>query len=229
MPYISYVNVEKKYQNNLTLLYVYCIFVSYSYIIQIMNKHNKKYIQIIKTAKTLFWKHGIKRVTIEEICATADVSKMTFYKFFTNKNILVRHILDRIFDESVSKYNSIMASDKNYKDKVSDLVVLKMESTKEISHEFLSDFYNLEDAGLKTYMQQKTEESLTIMMNDILIAQKNGDIRADIKPEFIMYFLNHLTAMSDDPSLRALYPDAQDMILELMNFYFYGILPRKES
>ena len=194
-----------------------------------MNKHNKKYIQIIKTAKTLFWKYGIKRVTIEEICATAGVSKMTFYKFFSNKYTLVRHILDRIFDESLSKYNSIMASDQNYKDKVSDLVLLKMESTKEISHEFLSDFYNLEDTELKAYMQQKKEENLTLMMNDIILAQKNGDIRAGIKPEFIMYFLNHLSAMGEDPSIKALYPNAQDMILELMNFYFYGILPRSES
>ena len=194
-----------------------------------MSKPNKKYVQIVNTAKELFWKYGIKRVTIEEICATAGVSKMTFYKFFTNKYTLVRHILDRIFDESLSKYNSIMASDQNYKDKVSDLVVLKMESTKEISHEFLSDFYNLEDTELKAYMQQKKEENLTLMMNDIILAQKSGDIRAGIKPEFIMYFLNHLSAMGEDPSIKALYPNAQDMILELMNFYFYGILPRSDS
>ncbi len=30
-------------------------------------KKNKKYISILKTAKALFWKHGIRRVTIEEI------------------------------------------------------------------------------------------------------------------------------------------------------------------
>ena len=46
---------------------------------------NPKYLDIFKTAKDLFWKYGIKRVSIEEICKEAKVSKMTFYKFFPNK------------------------------------------------------------------------------------------------------------------------------------------------
>jgi len=46
-----------------------------------MNRsENQKYNQIIDTSKKLFWKYGIKRVTIEEICREAGVSKMTFYK-----------------------------------------------------------------------------------------------------------------------------------------------------
>ncbi|MBE9509365.1 MAG: TetR family transcriptional regulator, partial [Bacteroidetes bacterium] len=34
---------------------------------------NQKFQQIITTAKELFWKFGIKRVTIEEICQEANV------------------------------------------------------------------------------------------------------------------------------------------------------------
>ena len=41
--------------------------------------------QILKTGKELFWKYGFKLVTIEEICKEAGVSKMTYYKYFTNK------------------------------------------------------------------------------------------------------------------------------------------------
>ena len=58
-----------------------------------MPKHNKKYKQIIATSKELFWKFGIKRVTVEEICSQAHVSKMTFYKFFPNKIELAKIIL----------------------------------------------------------------------------------------------------------------------------------------
>ena len=39
-------------------------------------KDNKKFQDIVATAKTLFWKHGIKRVTIEELCKEASASKM---------------------------------------------------------------------------------------------------------------------------------------------------------
>ena len=43
--------------------------------------------QIVKIGKDLFYKYGIKRVSVEEICAKANVSKMTFYKFYNNKGI----------------------------------------------------------------------------------------------------------------------------------------------
>ena len=61
--------------------------------------NNPKRIQIVKTAKELFWKFGIKRVTIEEICREANVSKMTFYKFFSNKNELLHTVIEEMFDK----------------------------------------------------------------------------------------------------------------------------------
>jgi AcrR family transcriptional regulator len=46
---------------------------------------NQKYLKILAAGRDLFWKHGFKRVTIEEVCREAGASKMTFYKFFENK------------------------------------------------------------------------------------------------------------------------------------------------
>jgi len=65
-----------------------------------MPKNNIKYQAIFKTGKVLFWKHGIKRVTIEEICTEADVSKMTFYKFFPNKIELAKKLIQQILGKS---------------------------------------------------------------------------------------------------------------------------------
>jgi AcrR family transcriptional regulator len=190
---------------------------------------NKKKKQVLKTAKELFWKYGIKRVTVEEICTRASVSKMTFYKHFSNKNDLVKHILDTLYSESMKKYGRIMSSDRKYKDKVIDLYKLKLEATNEISHEFLSDIYNSGDEKLMEYSNIKFEENVGTMINDFLDAQKKGEIREDIKPEFINFFLNHMVKLVNDPALSSLYPNAQEMILELTNFFFYGILPCTEK
>ena len=136
------------------------------------------------------------------------------------------HLIDDIYSDNMVKYTAIINSSKPYKEKVYELAVLKMEATSDISHEFLSDYYSLFDDELSGYLQQKVRESLEIMLQDFIKAQENGDIRKDIKPEFIMYFLNNLVTMGNDPNLNSLYPNAQDMIMELMNFFFYGILPR---
>jgi AcrR family transcriptional regulator len=67
-----------------------------------LHQDNKKYQDLLNTARELFFKHGTKRVTIEEICEKADVSKMTFYKFFRNKEDLGIRMLSQISDRILS-------------------------------------------------------------------------------------------------------------------------------
>lgn len=185
--------------------------------------------QILKTAQELFWKHGIKRVSVEEICSRAEVSKMTFYKHFSNKNDLVKHILDTFYKKTMDRYKEIMSSERKYKDKVAELYRIKLDVTSEISHEFLDDYINSGDTDLINFINIKIEENFRIIINEFIKAQKKGDIRKDIKPEFINFFLDHMVKLINDPSLNEIYPNAQEMILELTNFFFYGILPRSEK
>jgi len=41
--------------------------------------------EILEAAKELFFKHGFKRISIEDICNKADVSRRTFYVYYENK------------------------------------------------------------------------------------------------------------------------------------------------
>ena len=191
-----------------------------------MSKGNKKLKQILDTAHHLFWKFGIKRITIEEVCSEAGVSKMTFYKHFKNKNELVKAIIGSVFDKTIIKYKDIMESNIPFSEKVGKLLNLKMEATDEISNEFLDDFYNSNDPELIRYLHEKSQANLGIMMDYFKKAQINGDIRKDLKPEFIIYFLNAAVAWGNDDSLVAMYNSPQDMAMEVTNFFFYGILPR---
>ncbi|MCK5137209.1 MAG: TetR/AcrR family transcriptional regulator [Bacteroidales bacterium] len=188
---------------------------------------NPKRKTILLTGKELFWKFGIKRVTIEEICMEAGVSKMTFYKFFSNKMDLVRTIMDDIFDISLKEYRSIMDSDLPFTEKVSQSILLKREQTKAMSSEFFSDFYGHADPEMVEYFEQLKNKNIQMIADDYARAQKDGDIRQDIKVEFIIYFLNQLLEMTHDDKLLNLYDHPQDMIMEITKFFFYGILNRE--
>lgn len=192
-----------------------------------MNKSsgNKKVKQILETSKELFWKYGIKRVSVEEICKEAGVSKMTFYKYFSNKDQLVNELLNIIINESTAKYREIMDAKIPYKEKVIKTIHLKMEATAKMSEEFYQDLMTNAHPDTKKFLEKKTRESLNLIMQDYIEAQKRGDIRKDVKPEFIMYFLNHMYVMANDPALIHLYQKPQERINELVNFFFYGILP----
>ena len=190
-------------------------------------EYNLKREQILKTGKDLFWKFGFKRVTIEEICKKAGVSKMTYYKFFTNKIELVKILMNDILRVSMDKYKLIMASDIPYPEKVVALIHLKKDQIEHMSSEFFKDYVQSDDPEMISYLQQLSGESMQMFTDDFRKAQENGDIRNDLKIEFIMYIMNHLVEMAQEDTLLNMYEEPQDLVMEITNFLFYGILNRE--
>jgi len=188
---------------------------------------NPKREQLLRTGKDLFWKFGIKRVTIEEICKESGVSKMTYYKFFSNKSDLVKSIMDEIYTRSVEDYRNIMESDLPFTEKVIQTIHMKREGIKTVSNEFFMDLVAHPEPELASYMERMKDENVKMISDYFLLAQREGNIRKDIKVDFIMYFMNHMLELSHDEQLIALYDNAQDLIMELTKFLFYGVLNRE--
>ncbi len=190
---------------------------------------NQKRKKIIAVGRGLFWKHGFKRVTIEEICSEAKVSKMTYYKFFSNKMELIKTILDELFKESITSYREIMDSDIPFSEKITRQIELKMKGTADMSTEFANDLMLHAEPEIVEFYTLRKNEILVMVHADYVKAQKNGEIRKDVKPEFLIYFLNHIYEMLADEKLIQLYNSPNEMAMELIRFFFYGILDRNEK
>ena len=186
---------------------------------------NKKLQQLVDKAFDLFWKFGFTRVSIEELCQEAGVSKMTFYKHFKNKTDLVRFILHEMSEYSLKLYEDIMSEDIPFVEKVRKSVQLKLKQTENISEAFFNDFQRQNDPELLKVVQEQRISNIKVVTDWYIKAQKDGDVRTDIKPQFIIYFLNHMMEMVKDDNLVNMYNDPQDLIMELTNFFFYGLLP----
>jgi len=191
-------------------------------------KKNKKYISILKTAKALFWKHGIRRVTIEEICKEATVSKMTFYKFFPNKPDLAKTILDNLIQSSIVKFKDIVSSEVPFSQKLEEIFLLKLEGMNNISMEFINDIYTNPELGLKEYMEVQKQKSIKITVDFYKDAQEKGFIRPDVKIDFLLAFSNQIIEMMKNEQLMAQYAQPQDFVIEAMNVMFYGITTGNE-
>ena len=187
---------------------------------------NPKRDLILRVGKDLFWKFGFRRVTIEEICKEAGVSKMTYYKFFANKMDLVKILMDDILKTSLVKYRQIMDSDVSYPEKVVQMVELKRDQVKTMSNEFFRDYVQSADPEMINYLNQISQESMKMFVDDFSKAQKDGDLRKDVKIDFIMLMMNHMIEMTHDDHLLDLYDNPQDLVMEIINFLFYGILNR---
>jgi len=192
-------------------------------------KQSGKFEAIVSAARSLFWKHGIRRVTIEEICQDAGVSKMTWYKYFSNKTAIAKYLIEDMFESGIKAYKEIYHSDISYEEKVKKMLDLKMSNSHEMSQELLDDIYKNQDEELSETIETIKKRMIGIYLDDIREAQKIKEIRDDVKPEFMLYFLNNLTEMLTDQRLVSIYSNPQQMISEVMTFFFYGIMPRKNG
>ncbi len=181
---------------------------------------------LLKTAKNLFWKHGIRRVTVEEICKEAGMSKMTFYRNFKNKDELVEAIIEQLRSEGQKGYDRIMNQEISFHQKIEQLIQFKYERSKGISKEFLKDIYQSDNPEMLKLLENAQQKAQKTMIKDFKKAQKEGAIRTDLKMEFIIYMLNDINNKIMDPQLNKIYPSGEKLIMELTRFFFYGILTK---
>ena len=154
---------------------------------------------------------------------------MTFYKFFNNKIDIAKYVLETKMNSAIDKYREFMDADIPFTKKIEMSVQLKMEQTEDLSQEFLTDLYRNPYPELQEFLEFKKKEFLNQILEDYIKAQKSGHIRKNLKPEFILYFLNHMFEMAKDKELYQIYENAQELIMELTNFFFYGIMTEKNG
>ena len=190
-----------------------------------MKSTKKEQLEI--TAKDLFWKHGFKKVSIDEICKKANVSRKTFYTFYENKNALVIYLYKKVVDEAYEIYEGVVESDLSFSEKLEKIFNYKLEFTKNISMEFISDFYNPGEGELTTLFNQTVERSMRFMRNFLSIAQKNGEVNQDLSLDYIMFMMQKSIDLCGTQELMSMFPDVNALTRQVTQTMIYGIMPVK--
>jgi AcrR family transcriptional regulator len=194
---------------------------------QKQRRRSKKRERIVETATELFTKHGIRRITVEEICREAGTSKMTFYKYYGNKIELLRHIWQNWFDEGYGKLNEIDSMEISFKEKMELLIEWKMELIKKMSPEFIGEILHAAPE-LAEFIHEMRNKNISLFMEFVTKAQERGDMRR-MHPAFFMAAMNKIQEILYDEDLARVYPDRLGLIREVHNFLFFGILPVSEG
>lgn len=185
---------------------------------------NPKSKKLIQTACDLFFRYGIKRVSIKEICQEAGVSKMTFYRHFRNKDALAIHILNELSNATKHKFEQIIAQKIPFDQKIRQLATRKMELTNACNREFIDELLSDEDSECGKLLLKKRKESYKLIKKLYTGAQKKGEIRSDIKIEFILFMVEHFRQIMLNETIKKVYPDTEELTNKLFNFLFYGII-----
>ncbi|NOZ73970.1 MAG: TetR/AcrR family transcriptional regulator [FCB group bacterium] len=180
--------------------------------------------RLLESAFTLFQRFGIKKVTVEEIARGANVSKMTFYKYFRNKKDILLTIMNRELEQGRKQFRSIMEAPVPFIEKVQKIILTKEESSKRFGEQFLQDLYS-GDPSIYQSMIESSQELQEEIIRAFKEEQAKGSIRGDLNMEFLTYMMRKMQLMFMDPELQKLHSDQISLIRELVKFLFYGISP----
>ena len=123
--------------------------------------------KILKTAGELFFKFGIRSVSIDDICNELHISKKTFYTVFKQKDELVVELLDAILQKKEKDYRVVMEQESN----VLDMLVQNFKKLRGHSMEkhlafaydlekFYPELWNSHKAKMKSLDQVYTAQML---------------------------------------------------------------------
>lgn len=184
--------------------------------------------QIEQTARELFWKYGFKKVSIEEICKKAGVSRKTYYTYFPNKPALVIALLEKMTNEMLEIYDRLIDDEtKTFSEKMTEMLSIKFQMNKDFSMEFVSDFFHPDSVEILEYFNGLIAKSMQMTRNFFEEAQKKGEMNSNLSIDFVMWNMQKQMELFMSSESVAMFKDTESMTRQMSELMIYGVMPVK--
>lgn len=184
-------------------------------------------IHIIKTAGELFFRLGIRSVSIDDICRELGMSKKTFYVYFASKDELIEQMLQANLDYMADKMNGLLAL-KDFRQLVK-VFIKRQESEKNDVRRVPQLVYDLKkyyprqfaDFQLKCFETQKK-----FIMQYLELGVDQGLVRANLNIELtaVLFAKIHSDAIRDFEELEARNYNMHQLAHTTMDIFVRGVL-----
>lgn len=186
-------------------------------------KHKK----LIETAYLLFQRHGFQRVSVEEICRRAQVSKVTFYKYFSSKDELIVFITRLIFEALYAEIRKVLKSDQGIKVIFDRASIIKQEYIGKMGEELLMGIMSFPAA--REYLDDVSKRSWMEFREYVINEQRKGNINPRIDIDYILPILSEINKLFNVEGLKNLYKKPDLLITQINELIVNGLLARKED
>ena len=190
---------------------------------------NDQMVNIVKVAGEMFFRLGIRSVSIDDICHELGISKKTFYVYFASKDELIEHLLQTNIDFIARKMENLLAVE-DFREVVSEVV--KQQRAKEAQ----SDVRRVPQLvyDLKKYYPRQFEDfqHRCFEMQKGYIAQflergiANGLVRANLNIELtsVLFAKIYADALRDFEMMEAHGHNVMQLMLVTMDICVRGVL-----
>jgi len=180
---------------------------------------------IADTARRLFREHGFSAVSVGSICAEADVSRVTFYKYYSGKNALLQAIVTEQKNRVRAEFENLLERQCSLREAAEAVFVLQKQSFEELySAAFLRDIEENIDLELERFFRELNEEKYAFMRGFFHALQQRRLIQPDLPVELIDLFIRQADILMRHPQLTALYAAApQKLPQDVLGLLLHGL------
>lgn len=190
-----------------------------------MNNENEIKQRIILKAEELFYRYGCSKVTMEELAGELGISKKTLYKYFPNKEHVLKELLNSVKCE-VDSFIETLISDKkmDFIEKLKRFMNFIAKTASKMEGPMILDLMKNYPGfwrDIQEFRSKKAHSSLAQLLEQGI---KSGVFRKDIHTEVIV--LAYVSAVHSliNPEVLSRLPISADQVFkELIKILFEGI------
>ena len=184
--------------------------------------------RILKGAEELFFKYGIKSITMDDIARHLGISKKTIYQFYADKNEVVETLMIQRMKANECEFQQIATQTENV---IEEVLAMMKHIGIMFSQMNPNLFYDLQKYHPNAWKQFKTfkEECIERMVEDsVKRGIKQGFVRADINTKIMARLRMEEIEMCFNP--QTFPPEKFKMVdvqLALLDHFLHGICTLK--
>ena len=192
-------------------------------------RKRKKRDAITRAAADLFGAHGIRRVSIAEIAAKADVNPVTVYNHFHDKDELVRALVEDLIDGEWAKYRGVLESDRPFLNRLEAIMTEKIAWAR--AHEggllgaALAESQAVRDLVASFFADKVTP----LLMKFLREGQAEGIVRKKLSLEALNLYLEMFTGLArTHPQLFAGENKLGKTAKDVWDLFLHGLVGSKD-
>ncbi len=187
--------------------------------------------RIFEKSFELFLRYGFAKTRMEEIARTLRISRKTLYKHFANKHELLKEVMMDKHLRIHGKIETIQQDpDKSIREKIQSMQSCLSAEIPQGMNEFMREIRDQAPDLWKSFRAMKEANINRTMRKMIEMGIKKGDIRSDVNPDIVLLIHSASSEAMFDPNFLAQTPySIRELVRELDNIIFYGIVKREEN
>lgn len=184
--------------------------------------------RIVEKAQELFFRYGLKSITMDDIASNLGASKKTIYQYFKDKDSLVDAVVQREIEQDMQECGRIAVSCENAVHEVFKAFDMLQEMLTTMNPSIIFEMQKYHPEAYKKMNAHKNKFFVNIIKENLIRGIAEGNYREDLNIDILSRYRIESVFLGFNPEIFMQGKfTLVEVEMELMEHFLYGICTPK--